>query len=284
VGVYLLIAAGAGFAVLFALNNLLKTIFRRAKVGFVDTLLAFLTTLVPLAGLILAQSGTDGDPRAVLGVLAIGGALAAFSLLILLLELFRPQRLKGSRGVMGLYSGLLIAAAVFVVPISHDLVTPATPTAIVQAVSAQGTEEATTADNTRSPATATDTPRPTNAATATLQPSDAPTATNAASATPSRTPFRFSTRTPTPTPTLVTPCVASVEYNLRLRAAPDKDAETLLTIPYGTTIDLFGKGTPSSDQGARWWFTVYQDTEGWVDGQYMLVSAACDRLPVKEAP
>lgn len=276
-GVDLLIAAGMGFAALFALNNLLKTIFRRANVGFVDTLLAFLATLLPLVGLILGASEND-DARLALGVLATGGALAAFSLIVLLLELFRPQRLKGSRGVMGVYSGLLIALGAFVVPISHDLLTPAVPTAIVEAVSAQGTEAVTAAPTHRASLV------PSATDTATPKPTATPRPTNAASATPSRTAFRFSTRTPTPTPTLVAPCVASVQYNLRLRAAPDTDAETLLTIPYGTSIDVFGKGAPSGDQGARWWYTVYQDTEGWVDGQYMLVSTACDHLPLRDAP
>lgn len=278
-GVYLLFAAGLLFALLLALNNLIKTVFRRFRIGFVDTLLAFLTTLVPLASLILAQLDADVDRRLPLAVLLLGGGLAGISLIILLLELFRPQRLRGSRGVLGLFSGLLLIAAVFIVPISAEALLPATPTVVVNAVSAVTTDEA---DALLSP-----TPRVTLAPTATNAPAThtpAPTATPIpATRTPSRTPFRFSTRTPTPTPTLVTPCVASVQYNLRLRAAPNREAETLLTIPYGTSIELYARGD-ASENDARWWYARYENRDGWVDGQFMLVSRACDALPFREAP
>ena len=273
-GVYLLVAAGLVFALLFALNNLLKTLFRRSNLGFVDTLLAFLTTLVPLVGLILAQTAAAADRRILLAALVIGGGLAAFSLLILLLELFRPQRLKGSRGVLGLYSGLLLIAAVFIVPLSAETLIPVTPTVVVEAVSPANTAEASPLPRRATLAPTAAVP----AASVTPEPTDTPRPTRS----PSRTPFRFSTRTPTSTPTLVTPCVASVQYNLRLRAAPNRDAETLLTIPYGTSIELFAKGE-TSEQNARWWLTIYEDSEGWVDGQYMLVSTACERLPFRNA-
>ena len=116
-----------------------------------------------------------------------------------------------------------------------------------------------------------------------LTPTVSATRTPRPTRTPMPTLFHFSTRTPTPTPTLVTPCVASVQYNLRLRAAPNRDADTLLTIPFSTTITLFAKGNPS-DNDAFWWYATYQDQAGWVDGQYMIISAACDRLPFREAP
>jgi hypothetical protein len=402
VGIYLLIAAGVLFAALFALNNLLKTIFRRNKIGFLDLLLAFMTTLVLLAGLIGAQLRTDLDTRVTWVALAAGGGLLVFSLLITLLEVFRAQRLRGSRGILGLYSGLLVMVAFFAVPLTAAYLVEPTPTVVVQAVSSgQGTEEADglnaeqqqraealfeaitkavtdeidvdpsvitdalqngtplatlieenggSVDNvvkaiseimragvresaargeinpiqsalalsqmenfvrfamnsdlyvlaqqvggatpdpnaTRANLFAFATGEPTNEATETATPTasstPAPTETRRPSSTPrpTRTPYTFSTRTPTPTPTLVTPCVASVEYNLRLRSAPNRDSETLLVIPYQTTIELYGKGEPSEND-ARWWYTQYEGQQGWVDGQYMIVSSACENLPLRDA-
>ncbi len=120
-GAYLLVGAGAIFAVLFALNNLIKTLLRRQRIGFVDLLLTFMTALILLVGLVLAHlpdAAPDGvpDSRIAGAVLLIGGALAAISLLVLIAEFFRPQRLRGSRGMLGLYSGVLLMIAAFAVP------------------------------------------------------------------------------------------------------------------------------------------------------------------------
>ena len=422
-GVYILVVAGIIFSLLFALNNLLKTIFRRPNIGFLDLLLTFMTTLVLLASLIVAQTQAAPDEHITQAALFVGAGLAAFSLIIVLLELIRPPRLKGSRGVLGLYSGLLLIAASFAVPFasayfSVQTLPAVSSTQVAQASSAQSTldpdvtptvnltkqarntaifkaisqvvsdeihvdpntvtaalqagtplaaiieahggsvehvisaitlimqqsvrEAAANGDinplqaalalsqmqnfiriavnsdfnqlggrfglptqdpnSTRAPLFTFPTDEATIASTTLQSPPDSPpsaasstiqslsltapvSATHAPrpTPTPSMTLFHFSTRTPTPTPTLVTPCVASVQYNLRLRTAPDKDAETLLTIPFGTSIELFGKGG-SSDNGALWWYASYQGQAGWVDGQYLLVSAACDRLPFKEAP
>ncbi|MBI1259393.1 MAG: hypothetical protein GC204_18150 [Chloroflexi bacterium] len=421
-GLYLLVGAGIVFSLLFALNNLLKTIFRRPKIGFLDLLLTFMTTLVLLASLIVAQTQESPDGHIAQVALYVGGGLAAFSLLVTLLELIRPPRLKGSRGILGIYSGLLLVIASFGVPFaaayfSVQTEAAAAPTQVAQAstpgtAAALSTEEidltrqarsnaifksisqivtdeihidvstVTKAlqagtplatiidahggsvehvisaitllmqDNVRQALAAGDinpiqaalaisqmenfiriavnsdfnqlggrlglatqdpnlTQTPfftfptdeTESASSTVQsapqspafmasstvqsspvkPTVSATRTPRPTHTPMPTMFHFSTRTPTPTPTLVTPCVASVQYNLRLRAAPDRAAETLLTIPFGTTITLFAKGS-ASDNGALWWYASYQDQTGWVDGQYMIVSAACDSLPFREAP
>ncbi len=432
-GIYLLVGAGIVFSLLFALNNLLKTIFRRPTIGFLDLLLTFMTTLVLLASLIAAQTEAQPDGHIAQAALYVGGGLAAFSLVIALLELIRPPRLKGSRGILGFFSGLLLIAASFGVPFvaiyfsvqTQASAAAASPTQIVQVGTPQPTDpnatptvdltkearnnaifkaisqivtdeihidinSVTSALNAGTPlavivsehggnidhvvsaitvlmqdsvreALAAGTVNPLQAALAISQmenfiriavnsdfnqlggrlglatqdpnstpaplftfptdemtlvasttvqspsasmtplasstvqlPSLTPTlsATPTASNTPrpTRTPrpptatlFHFSTRTPTATPTLVTPCIASVQYNLRLRAAPNMDAETLLTIPFGTTLDLYGKGF-ASDNGALWWYAGYEGQSGWVDGQYLVVSAACDRLPVRETP
>lgn len=124
---------------------------------------------------------------------------------------------------------------------------------------------------------------PTAARLATNTAIPAPTATRtpaAASATPTR--FTFSTRTPLPTATPVTPCLASVEFNLRLRARPETASDTLTVIPFGTAIELFGRG-PDSDSPVPdefWWQTEWEGQRGWVDGQFMIVSRACASLPL----
>jgi hypothetical protein len=79
-----------------------------------------------------------------------------------------------------------------------------------------------------------------------------------------------------PTPRPVEVCLASVNYNLRLRTEPSRDADTLLIIPYATTINLYAR---NSD--AAWWLTTYQDQEGWVDGEFLTLSAACSNLPAR---
>ncbi|MEP7290476.1 MAG: hypothetical protein ABI835_01780 [Chloroflexota bacterium] len=287
-GSYLLLAAGVLFAALFALNNLLKTLFRRHKIGFADTLLAFLVTLVPLAALILAQTTSDTpDGRITRLALWLGAGLAVFSLLLTLLELFRAQRLKGSRGILGMVAGLLLMIASISVPMTAAYITDqasepaAAPRIVLQSSATSDSSQIEAAASAEVNQTPTGNWTPTM-----LTPSSTPTALPSNTPRPTRTPsatrFQYSTRTPTPTPTPVTPCVASVEYNLRLRAAPSAVSETLLVIPFSTTVELYGKGIPSEGE-SRWWYTVYEGQSGWLDGQYMLVGSACDTLPLREA-
>ena len=405
-GIYLLVGAGVIFAALFVLNNLSKTIFRRTQIGFLDILLVFMTVLIPLVALIMANLSDTPDSRIANAALLIGGGLAVFSLLIAILELFRPQRLKGSRGILGLYSGLLLGLAAFLVPFMaiyfsvRAEVRNATATPIVQVAESTadttGTEEVSAArqeraakmfqaikqvvtdeieidddtltsalqqgtplaqlvterggnvehvisgitavmqqsvreaaaagdinalqaafaisqmpnfiriavnsdlntlmqrfgggtpdpNATRAPlvagVTASATQTPTQMQTASAAPTATFTmpATNTprATATASATRFEYHTRTPTFTATPVTPCLASVEYNLRLRSAPNHNSETLLVIPYSTTVELYGHGG-ASENGGTWWYAIYEGQEGWLDGQFMLVSSGCDRLP-----
>jgi hypothetical protein len=133
--------------------------------------------------------------------------------------------------------------------------------------------ETTVATEESAPA-ATSTIQPT--VTATLMPTN--TATSHPITTPTATRFHFSTRTPTPTPTPVTPCLASVEYNLRLRASPTQESDTLVVIPYTTTIELYGHSA-----GSAWWLTTYDGQTGWVDGTYLMLSASCAILPTLNA-
>ncbi len=146
----LLLVAGALFAVIFLLNNVFQTLRGNGKIGFGDILFAFLATLVSAAAVLLNYWGDAPDPQLDVWAMGLGGALAALSLILILLEVFRPQRLKGSRGVLGLFSGLLIAASGLLVPfaaayfaLQSDQPTR-TPTQVAQADStAEVTAEAT---------------------------------------------------------------------------------------------------------------------------------------------
>ncbi|MFN8377996.1 MAG: SH3 domain-containing protein [Anaerolineae bacterium] len=71
-------------------------------------------------------------------------------------------------------------------------------------------------------------------------------------------------------------CFAVTNYNLRLRSAPEADAETLLTIPYSEAITLTAQ-TSAGD----WFATSYDGQEGWVAGQYLTLGPNCDRLEAR---
>jgi uncharacterized protein YraI len=62
-------------------------------------------------------------------------------------------------------------------------------------------------------------------------------------------------------------------FNLRLRAAPNAEAETLLTIPFAESIAL----TAQSADGA-WFETAYDGQSGWVAGEYLTPGPGCDAL------
>lgn len=277
----LLVAAGVIAALVLLLNVLIKTLAGREKTGFWDVFLVFLTTTLLVLALVFDHE-TPGEPTQPLvanGALAVGAVLAVFSLLIMLLELRRPQRLRDSRGVLLLWAGALIVISTFTVPlIADNLVTmPETPTAIVAVMTEVATEEVMADADAPTRRAASPTPAasdtPTATATTTLRPTERPTAT----ASPTRERFVYSSPTPEPSPTLVTPCVGSVLYNLRLRAEPNEEAETLLTIPFETNIAIYGKDASQPS----YWYTVYEDTEGWVDVEFVQATSACDAVPVR---
>lgn len=422
--VWVLLGVGVLFAAVGGLNSLLKTLFRRADVSFFDLLLSFLATLILVVALIVTN--LEASPDQMIGQFALytAGGIAAFHILVTFLEIFRPQRLRGSRGLLGVFSAVLIALSTFTIPfiaVYFDLRADQTAnqgvvgaTTVADASSANPGEEtaspeqqerfadlfraifgfvaaetdlpeleivdqleagtplakiitdnggdlnvvvsqiaeatrevvresaaageinpvqaalavsqmenfvrflvntditrlgervssgtpdpnatreslrslfetpssptgetAPVAEMTTSvPPTTEPTETPTQLPTNTVAPTDSPTPRP--TATPSATRFAFATRTPLPTLTPVTPCLASVEYNLRLRTAPNLDSETILVISYGETVELYGRGAPSGGD-SFWWLANYDGTEGWLDGQYMIVSRGCDALPV----
>lgn len=399
----LFIAAGAVFALLLIVNNLLKTLLRRQTVGRLDILLAFLATLIAVCGLTLNQLSDTPDWMVQRGALILALVLASSNLIIVALEWFRPQRLRGSRGLLGVTGGLLLALSTFTIPFiatylsiaafdttdttdaALDVEDEAAPSSSVvndvpearaeqlfqairvvlaEEISANEVEVFTQLDagtplaeiiranggdidrvvrriaeimregvresiargevnalqaalflsqmepivrlavnsnltelggrfgptptGTRASlldlltqvppaahmAAPTEMPLESSLPTAANTPTPRPTDTPRPSATPTVTRTRFATRTPTPTPTPVTPCLASVEYNLRLRAQPSTESETLLVIPYATTITLSARSLDSA-----WWLTEYDGQTGWVAGEFLMLSAGCAALP-----
>lgn len=280
----LLLVSGALFAALFLLNILIRTLARREKLGFIDVFLAFLTAVLLVLALIDANATPNADPSLVrMGVLVIAAVLGVFGLFIALLELARPQRWRGSRGWLGIWIGGLLGLSTVTVPIlARNLAfTPPEPTPIVAAANnaidateetdAEGTEAV---DRTPVRPTATSITPPTSTATPTS--TVTPTPRPSASPSPTRASAAFSTRTPTPVPTAVNPCLVLVRYNLRLRAAPNQESETLATIPFDTNVPAFGRNDAST-----WWYVTYEDQSGWIVGEFVDVTSACAELPVQ---
>lgn len=290
----LLLLAGAGvFALLFALNALVKTLARRVKIGFLDLLLAFGAALLTVGGLIYNYLPTSAGlfPFVLPWVLAGAAALAVFCAVIAALELARPEKLRGSRAILGWGVSILAALSTLAVPYASVTLEP-TPAPVrmidsnglpvaLGSTPAAGAAQAASTSEATGEAEQEPTLRPTATNTATARPTATPTLTRtpAPTATPFATRTRgFASRTPTPTQTLVTPCVAQVLYNLRLREAPNEDAETLAVIPFDTAVAMYAR----SEDGA-WWYVLYENQEGWIDGQYIRATSACDQLPEREA-
>ncbi len=112
----ILLAAGALFAALLALNNLLKAFARTRKVGLVDLLLAFMTTLIFVTAITLTSLPDAASAPATTWSLYAAAGIGAASVITLLVEVFRPQRLRGSRGLLGVFSALLIALSSVAIP------------------------------------------------------------------------------------------------------------------------------------------------------------------------
>jgi hypothetical protein len=263
-----LLLAAAIFALLYGLNAIIQTIRRQPRIGFTQTLFAFLVVLLPLAALI--GNHLETEPLALLRTLALGIAagIALLSLIVMLLELRRPERLKGSRGLLGIGAGLLVAISTFTVPLIADYAFSAVPTATLPIVLASSAERTDEPVGERPTATLTRTPTPTLTATAT------PTRRPQATPTMTATRFQFATRTPHPTATLPNPCLALANFNVNLRARPEGDADVLTVIPYNNTVMLFGRNDDST-----WWYGDYDGEAGWVNGEFLTLSASCDGLP-----
>jgi uncharacterized protein YraI len=77
---------------------------------------------------------------------------------------------------------------------------------------------------------------------------------------------------PPPQPTGIT---ATAKSTLRLRTAPNTTAQQVGTVPFDTTVPVFGKN------GAGDWFYVeYTGVRGWVAGWFCLLNGDINALPV----
>jgi hypothetical protein len=113
-----LVAFGALFAVFYLLLAFIRTVRRTPEIARSDIALVFLVALVSLAGLIV--SGQDGvtDNLVEVAVLGIAITLAVFGVIFIISELFRPQRLRQSRGVLTLGLSMLLALSALLVPLA----------------------------------------------------------------------------------------------------------------------------------------------------------------------
>lgn len=284
----LLTAGGLLFALLLLLNNVLKTASGAQRVGFIDLLLLFVTVsllvLSQVHNAIEAPPQLPGVPPLVtVPNLVRGAALALIvvGVLIMLPEARREQKLRGSRGVMTLWGGLLALITTFTAPVisTNFSFEPGG----ITLVAADGSPIQTTAEATANPDEPTPTP---------LTPSAAPTATATFTATPSRTPRPTLSPTPTREPIILASstarpdqptaapagasCLVETQFNLRLRAAPSRESDTLATIPFETSVTAFGRNTDST-----WWYVEYEDERGWIDAEFTRASASCADLPVQ---
>lgn len=270
----LLMAAGGIFALFYIINAIIQIVRQKTRIGFVQTWLAFLVVLLPVLGLV--NNTLSEDPIPLGRTLALGTAagLIVLSLILMLVELRRPERLKQSRGVLGIGAGVLVAISTFSVPAIADYAFAAVQPTLTPLMVAAGSAAENTSEPGEESATFTPSRTPTPTATATSTPTRRPTAVATATATR----YQFVTRTPLPTLTLPSPCLALANFNLNLRAQPEADADVLATIPFNNTIALFGRSSDSV-----WWFGEYEGTSGWVKGEFLALSTSCDTLPERAA-
>jgi hypothetical protein len=118
-----LLGCGVFFGVLLVASSLLRTLVRKEQIGFLDFLLASLAVAITVAALIVnaAQEAPDGAIDR--GALLLSFAVVGFSLLILLVDASRGTRLRSSRGLLGLVTGLLITLAAIALPFAAAYVT-----------------------------------------------------------------------------------------------------------------------------------------------------------------
>ncbi|HEX2908694.1 MAG TPA: SH3 domain-containing protein [Phototrophicaceae bacterium] len=260
--VLLLAAAGIGFTLLFVGNTLLQLLRRRPVVGFVQTLLAFLAGLLPVAALVANQLQAAPLPLVSQLIPVNIGLLVLTGLIALVVELRRPERLKSSRAVFSLGLAALVGLAALTTPFTAETLL-LTPTPFVLPTASYTPAASATANQ---PVTITPTPTLTATVTRTPRPTASPT------------PPIFSTFTPTPTATLPEPCSAVANYNLNLRAAPALEAAVLAAIPYNSFLTAYGKNADAS-----WWYIRYEGQAGWVNGEFLTLAADCGALPVRPA-
>ncbi len=255
----LLVAAGGVFTLLFIINLISQTLRQRPKIGFWHTLLAFLATLLPITG--LSDANLDGTlsitTRQI--VLLLAAIMIVASGVAIAVELRRPQRLKQSRGVLGIGVGMLLLLSAFSVPMIAENIyasIPPSPTLPI-ALAAEVTSGAGTM-------------RPSNTPFPTFTPTLSP-------APLTNTPFSFATNTPEAGETsIVLSCEATTIYNINLRAEPYAESALVGSIAFNTTISLLGRNADSS-----WWAADYRGRSAWIRSDLLNLNENCAALPIQ---
>jgi hypothetical protein len=280
--VILLIAMGALFALLFIVNSFLRAARGREKVGFFETLLAFLTLMLPLLGVVNNFASQQSLTLVNTAAFGLGIPVIVAGIITLLIERRKPGRpLSQRRGLLELGVGLLLVASTFVVPVASRSFAPS-------AVAARASTNAIATSD------IVNVVQMTPVSQIALVPTRTP---DAAVLQLSATPTRLPSLTPTPTntsfvvasPTLgvengtasvesteTSLCSAVVSKNLNLRSGPETNYQVLLTIPFSTTINVSAR-----NEASNWWFVRYQTQTGWVSGDYLTLGTGCADLPVR---
>ncbi len=134
----LLVFFGAFFTLIYALITLIQTLRRQASIHRSEVVLISLIVFLPLTALALQALDTSGSARDQRGILLIAAVLGVFGLILLVIELFRPQRLKQSRGLLSFGAALMLAFASLLIPFlvayfSFRPESSPSPTAVVSA-------------------------------------------------------------------------------------------------------------------------------------------------------
>ncbi|MCU0495849.1 MAG: hypothetical protein MUF87_00705 [Anaerolineae bacterium] len=114
--------------------------------------------------------------------------------------------------------------------------------------------------------------------TVTSPPTAQPTLTRTPRPTLTFTPTRelYQRPTVTVTPTLGSPCVLLMNFNVNMRVEPNGDAALIVTIPYQSAVNAFRRNPETT-----WWFVEYQGESGWVNAEFVTPTASCNQLPTQ---
>ncbi len=274
----LMMVAGI-FALLYSVMGGIRAIKKNGTIGFIDLLLIFLIALLPLVAVVMDnQPSTEFSTIEVMS-LWLGGALVVSGLVIALLELRRPQRLKQSRGILGMGAGILLLVMTLITFLTARMEAQVAIAQLPMPTATLFLEKTDAVVVTHTPTiTATAPPSATHTAMVTRTPIRLATSEPLATflLTPTRTPNPNQTPTAIPnTPAPIIPCLIVMNFNVNLRETPTADGRIIISIPFETTV--FGI---SRSEDSLWWEVEYENFRGWVFGEVVTVTSTCRELPI----
>ncbi|MDZ4672536.1 MAG: SH3 domain-containing protein [Phototrophicales bacterium] len=274
----LMMVAGI-FALLYSVMGGIRAIKKNGTIGFIDLLLIFLIALLPLVAVVMDnQTSTEFSTIEVMS-LWLGGALVVSGLVIALLELRRPQRLKQSRGILGMGAGILLLVMTLITFLTARMEAQVAIAQLPMPTATLSVEKTDAVVVTHTPTiTATAPPSVTYTAMVTRTPIRLATSEPLATflLTPTRTPNPNQTPTAIPnTPAPIIPCLIVMNFNVNLRETPTADGRIIISIPFETTV--FGI---SRSEDSLWWEVEYENFRGWVFGEVVTVTSTCRELPI----